>query len=86
MGFGCVDENVAIAIVRSDPLDTHFLMPAMSAAYWIGLHRKGQVLMYTGIFPPYPFRVFIRASEGLDTVNLAKHPLMRSSATSPSRT
>src|SRR5690348_16111782 len=50
--LGSVDENIAIAISGIRPLHTDLLMPAMGAAYRVGLYRKREVLMHPGVLPP----------------------------------
>ena len=55
----------------------HFLMPAMLAAYVVGLHRERQILMDATVFPKNSLRVGIVAFERLDTVNMSHHPLAR---------
>src|SRR5690349_24475315 len=49
-------------------------MPAMLAADKVGLHREGQILMYSGIFPKNPFGIGISAFERLDAVHVTHHP------------
>src|SRR6476469_1810459 len=50
-------------------------MPAMHPADGIRMHRKRDVLMYTGIAPPHPSRIRIGAVVWRDTFQLAHLPL-----------
>src|SRR5262249_43682993 len=49
-------------------------MPAMLAAYRIGLHRENQVLMHAGILPPYTARIGVATGKRPHSVHLPHHP------------
>src|SRR5262249_15841261 len=57
--------------------NANLLMPAVLATDVIGLHRKGEVLMYPAVFPEDSLRIGVIAFERLDSVNVAHHPLTR---------
>lgn len=72
--FVRVDEHVPIFVFGAWFADANFLVPAVLAADVVGLYRKRQVLMNTGVFPENSFRVGIVALERLDTVYRPHHP------------
>src|SRR5438552_10608341 len=76
-GLRGVDEDVAVAIVRTGLGHGHLLVPAVLTADGIGLHRERQVLVHARFLPPDPLRVGIVALERSDAVHLAHPPLTR---------
>ena len=51
VGFIGVDEDIAVFVVGAGFSDTNLLMPAVLAAYVVGLHGKSQILMHPAVFP-----------------------------------
>ena len=51
MGAVGIDENVAIAVTFCGARDRDLLVPAVLSADRIGLYRKDQVLVDTGVLP-----------------------------------
>src|SRR3954468_17502199 len=74
MGFGRINENIAVLIVCTRFRDAHLLMPAVLSAYEIGLHRKCQILMHPAVGPENSLRIRVFTLERFDTVDLAHHP------------
>ncbi len=75
VGLIGIDEDVAIAIVRTGRRHGYLLVPAVLSADRVRLHRKHKVLVHTCILPVNARRIRILTGKWPDPMNLPHHPL-----------